>query len=684
MRKFINKVTALVLGSAIVFNPLLLSLNANAALASNPNWYNQTTAGVAPAWHYRVPVTASGVTVNSTVKVDVDFAALLTQLGISGTFDTNSPRVVRSNGSLSTIQEFTPSIYGGATNTTTTRGEVRFIAEDTGTYYIYFDVTQNGTKSANPQTPIDGNFEKGTTGQSTPPGWNAPTFGNTSFDAQVRPSETVSVTTDGNNANKSTDGTSLTGNYSYLIGARTNNEPTSYTQATLGETITKTITVPSTNPGSLTFKYRIEGWDSNVNGNTTQYDYFKASLGSTVMVGPSLNNYTTYPFAPNYGTNADSTTTSGYGLYNGFDTDSRGTHHNGMTIAQGTQAWFTVTQSLAAFAGQTVTLSFSTYHTTLYKTWVSLDDVEWSVVAGTLGTPQAFGVKIIIPTTSTSIQAGNVVSISAQSDSTVATYLVASIYNDAGTLVASNIRLYNDGTHGSSASTPSIWYNNGTDAANPTYTIPTNTVASTAWKIRVFARDGSSTTLGVVNGDVHIPGQANTENSTDYFNIDENNFQVVGLASFTNIKTVSVLKDPINGTTNPKAIPGADMVYNIVITNTGTGVADANSIVITDPIPTNTMMYVKDFGATGSGPIAFTDGSPTSGLTYSFVALGSASSNLAFSNNNGSTYTYTPVADANGYDANVTNIKINPQGTMNATTTGSSPSFTIQFRVQIK
>jgi hypothetical protein len=684
MRKFINKVTALVLGSAIVFNPLLLSINANAALASSPTWYNQTTAGVAPAWHYRVPVTASGVTVNSTVKVDVDFAALLTQLGISGTFDTNSPRVVRSNGSLSTIQEFTPSIYAGATNTTTTRGEVRFIAEDTSTYYIYFDVTQNGTKPVNPQTPIDGNFEKGTTGQATPPGWNAPTLGNTSFDAQVRPSESVSVTTNTSTTNltSTTDGTPYTGNYSYLIGSRTNNEPNNYTGT--GATITKTITVPSTNPGSLTFRYRIEGWDSNVNGNTTQYDYFQASLGSTVMVGPSLNNYTTLPFSPDYGTAAATLTSSGYGIYNGFDTDTRGTHHNGMTIAQGAQPWFTVTQSLAAFAGQTVTLTFTTHHTFLYKTWVSVDDVEWSVVAGVLGTPQGFGVKVLTPTTTTSIQAGNVVSISAQADSTVATYLVANIYNDSGTLVASNIRLYNDGTHGSNASTPSFWYNNGTDASNPTYTIPSTAVASTAWKIRVFARDGSSTTLGVVNGDVHISGQATTENSTDYFNIDENNFQITGLASFTNIKTVSILQDPIDGTTNPKAIPGADVVYNIVITNTGSGVADANTIVVTDPVPTNTMIYVKDFGATGSGPVSFTDGSTSSGLTYSFVALGSASSNLSFSNNNGSTYTYTPVADANGFDANVTNIKINPQGTMNATTSGSSPSFTLQFRVRIK
>ena len=42
---------------------------------------------------------------------------------MSGTFD-NSPRVVRPNGTIVNIQEFNQTIYGGATNSTASRGNI--------------------------------------------------------------------------------------------------------------------------------------------------------------------------------------------------------------------------------------------------------------------------------------------------------------------------------------------------------------------------------------------------------------------------------------------------------------------------------------------------------------------------------------------------------------------------------
>jgi uncharacterized repeat protein (TIGR01451 family) len=47
-----------------------------------------------------------------------------------------------------------------------------------------------------------------------------------------------------------------------------------------------------------------------------------------------------------------------------------------------------------------------------------------------------------------------------------------------------------------------------------------------------------------------------------------------------------VISDPFNGTTNPKAIPGATVEYAITLTNTGA--QNASVVTITDPIPTNT------------------------------------------------------------------------------------------------
>lgn len=57
-------------------------------------------------------------------------------------------------------------------------------------------------------------------------------------------------------------------------------------------------------------------------------------------------------------------------------------------------------------------------------------------------------------------------------------------------------------------------------------------------------------------------------------------------ASLTIAKTSSVVSDPTNGTTDPKAIPGATMRYCILVTNNGSGTA--TSINIGDPLPAST------------------------------------------------------------------------------------------------
>lgn len=57
-------------------------------------------------------------------------------------------------------------------------------------------------------------------------------------------------------------------------------------------------------------------------------------------------------------------------------------------------------------------------------------------------------------------------------------------------------------------------------------------------------------------------------------------------AALTVAKTSAVVADPHNGTTNPKAIPGAFVEYAIAISNTGA--APATGIQINDPLPAST------------------------------------------------------------------------------------------------
>lgn len=64
---------------------------------------------------------------------------------------------------------------------------------------------------------------------------------------------------------------------------------------------------------------------------------------------------------------------------------------------------------------------------------------------------------------------------------------------------------------------------------------------------------------------------------------------LVQVASLTVAKTSVVISDPVNGSTNPKAIPGARVRYTITVTNSGA--TAATSVSLTDPIPANTTFF---------------------------------------------------------------------------------------------
>lgn len=149
-------------------------------------------------------------------------------------------------------------------------------------------------------------------------------------------------------------------------------------------------------------------------------------------------------------------------------------------------------------------------------------------------------------------------------------------------------------------------------------------------------------------------------------------------------KTSVTLSDPINNTTNPKAIPGALAEYTLKAVNSGGGAADNNTIILSDSIPANTALYVNDISGSGTGPVRFVDGAPPSGLSYSFVSLASTTDDVSFSNNSGTSYNYTPSADADGVDTTVTNIKMATQGSFLGDSGSGAPNFLFKFRVKVK
>ena len=193
------------------------------------------------------------------------------------------------------------------------------------------------------------------------------------------------------------------------------------------------------------------------------------------------------------------------------------------------------------------------------------------------------------------------------------------------------------------------------------YTLP-STATDGLWTARVTAEEGSE-------GLVRHTASANLQ---------------VASADIVLLKTVLVESDPVNGGANPKAIPGAHMLYTLIATNQGGGATDGDSVVVTDPVPANTDLFVGDLGVPASGPVLFVDGTTASGLTYTYGGLTDNGDDIAFSNNNGTSFDYTPVPDGLGFDSDVTHIRINPKGVFNGASGGSVPSFQLRLRVKVR
>ena len=589
----IERILRCVTVAALILGPFS---SAQADLRTAPVWYDQNAVTVTPDWHYRVPIEVpASATVNSTIKVDVNFAALLATLGVSGTFDVNSPRVVRSGGALATVQEYTDSVFGGVTDATgNARGEIRFLLQDAGpaSYALYFDITQNGTKPANPQAPINGNFERGGTGAATPTGWNAATV-TAGVDGQIRPPETVSVTAnpaavDGVQT-RNTDGNPNTGGFSYLLGNRTT--ATGGIAGAPGLTLTRTFTVPATGAGNVTVRWRPEGWDTG-DFDPVRIDLINAAgTVLTEIVGPTAGNYGTKPFAPNTNNAQASATVSGFRQYNGFDCNLSGAHTliPPMTVACKSEPWFAANQSLAAYAGQTVRVRIRYFSDNADKTWYHIDDFEWSVVSATLGIPQGFGVNVTAPAASSTFTPGQAIPVTAQVDANPTastTPVTAALFDSGGTQIAAGFILFNDGTHGDAVAGDAIWSNTNSIPAQPAPTVPLSATTGTGYILRVFARDGSTSTIGAQNGLIRGPGTgAAAESQANFWTIDEILFNVqAALVSLA--KTNTVVDDPVNGASNPKMIPGARVRYCLLVTNAGP--ATASNIVMTDTIPITT------------------------------------------------------------------------------------------------
>ncbi|WP_299875677.1 right-handed parallel beta-helix repeat-containing protein [uncultured Cocleimonas sp.] len=194
-----------------------------------------------------------------------------------------------------------------------------------------------------------------------------------------------------------------------------------------------------------------------------------------------------------------------------------------------------------------------------------------------------------------------------------------------------------------------------------------------------------SDTNAICDASYTIPGASPDQDnfpSRDLTTIDAACFSdAVALPNINFKKTSQVVSDPVNGTSNPKAIPGAIVAYTLTVTNSGIGNSDNNTVAIIDNLPAQTKLVL----GSSPNPIVFADGTPSSGLSYTFSGLSSTTDDIEFSNDGGATF-ITPSVDIDGVDISsphINFIKIIPKGVLNGDSGSGTPYFTMTYRVQV-
>ncbi len=147
---------------------------------------------------------------------------------------------------------------------------------------------------------------------------------------------------------------------------------------------------------------------------------------------------------------------------------------------------------------------------------------------------------------------------------------------------------------------------------------------------------------------------------------------------------VVIAEDPVNGTSDPLAVPGARARFSVQVESQGRLPIDTDTVSYVNALAPESSLVVTDINGPGSGPVRFTDGSTSSALTYTFTSLGSATDDIAFSSNGGLSFTYTPSPDADGADPAVTHFRVEPKGDFAGTGASANPSFTLEFDVLIE
>lgn len=146
--------------------------------------------------------------------------------------------------------------------------------------------------------------------------------------------------------------------------------------------------------------------------------------------------------------------------------------------------------------------------------------------------------------------------------------------------------------------------------------------------------------------------------------------QAIGIAGFAfcpmPVLSLAKTSQPVTGTLGAYNLPGNDVIYSLVLSNSGGSPVDSGTIVLTDALPSGVTFRNLAFDSTTSLPVKVVS---AGGMT---VTAGSVS----YRRQGETAFNYTPVA---GYDPLVEAIRIAPSGPLDA-----NASLAVQFRARVE
>jgi hypothetical protein len=137
--------------------------------------------------------------------------------------------------------------------------------------------------------------------------------------------------------------------------------------------------------------------------------------------------------------------------------------------------------------------------------------------------------------------------------------------------------------------------------------------------------------------------------------------------------------DPVNNTTNPKALPLSKRRTSVVVANPDVVAVDAGTLKVRLTTPAGLRVSLTGDGTSSTTIFGFSDGSPASGMAFSYTGPSDQTDDVDFSNNNGTSWTYVPTAGDKTSEEAITDVQIHPR---NAMAKGSSFTVTVPYLVK--